>query len=192
MSDTSDWELVARARSGDMKAFAMLVERYQAPLIHFCLRMVGSHEDAQDLAQDSFVRVYRYLDRLEPQAKFSTVLFGMARNLTLNFLRDSARRGRGKTQSLTREDEQERVIEDGNYRPDRSARLKEIERVLERALEDLSPEHREILILRELQGMDYDGIAEVVRCRKGTVKSRLARAREQLRLRLIELGGESL
>jgi len=183
---------VAQARTRDMDAFARLVHRYEGPLIHFCYRMVGSHQDAQDLAQESFVRVYRYLERLKPEAKFSTALFGMARNLTLNFLRDSRRRGRGKIRSLTREDEAIVPIADDSQRPDKEARLREIERVLEAALDALSHEHKEVLVLREIQGMDYETIAKIVRCRKGTVKSRLARAREQLRVRLIELGGEML
>ena len=190
MNEPSDWHLVAQARSGDMEAFAVLVRRYEKPVVHFCYRMIGSLQDAQDIAQDSFVRVYRYLDRLKPDAKFSTVLFGMARNLTLNFLRDSGRRGRGRTESMTRHDETERLLEDSSRRPDQAARLKEIEGLIEQALDLLSPEHKEILMLRELQGLEYDAIATVIRCRKGTVKSRLARAREQLRLRLIELGGE--
>lgn len=190
MSDVGDWELVARARSGDLDAFADLVRRHQTPLVHFCRRMVGSQQDAEDLAQESFLRVYRYLGQLRPEAKFSTALFGIARNLTLNFLRDSTRRGRGVTRSMTREDETELPVEDDLRRPDRLARLKEMESLIERALAAVSPEHREILLLREVQGMDYDGIAEVLRCRKGTVKSRLARAREQLRIRLVELGGE--
>ena len=96
MSETADWDLIEKARSGDMAAFAELVRRYERPVVHFCQRMIGSREDAEDLAQDSFVRVYRYLDRLTPTAKFSTLLFGIARNLTLNFIRDSGRRGRGK------------------------------------------------------------------------------------------------
>ena len=192
MTDVSDWDLVARARTGDMDAFAALVRRYESPLVHFCMRMTGSVEDAQDLAQDSFIRVYRYLDRLRPDAKFSTVLFGMARNLALNFLRDSGRRGRGITQSLTRDDETEQIVEDEAFRPDRRARLAEIESVIERALAMISAEHREVLILRELQGMDYETIGEIVNCRSGTVKSRIARAREQLRLKLSELDGESL
>ncbi|HRK34452.1 MAG TPA: sigma-70 family RNA polymerase sigma factor [Candidatus Hydrogenedentes bacterium] len=192
MSEVSDWDLVARARAGDAEAFALLVRRYEAPLIHFCMRMAGSLEDAQDIAQDSFVRVYRYLDRLRPDAKFSTVLFGMARNLTLNFLRDSGRRGRGVTVSLTRDDESEQSIADGAARPDESARLQEIEGLIGQALNLISPEHREVLILREIQGMDYETIGEIIECRSGTVKSRIARAREQLRLKLIELGGESL
>lgn len=192
MSGIPDWDLVARARSGDMESFARLVHRYEGPLIHFCYRMVGSHQDAQDLAQESFVRVYRYLGRLKPEAKFSTALFGMARNLTLNFLRDSGRRGRGKHRSLSDESNTIRSMADESRRPDREARLSEIESMVERALDTLTPEHKEVLILREIQGLDYDAIAVIVRCRKGTVKSRLARAREQLRARLVELGGDLL
>lgn len=192
MSDLSDWDLVARARAGDPDAFAQLVRRYHAPLIHFCFRMAGSLDDAQDIAQDSFVRVYRYIDRLRPDAKFSTVLFGMARNLTLNFLRDSKRRGRGVTVSLTRDDESEQLIEDSALRPDKVARNREIESLIGSALDELSREHREVLVLRELQGMDYETIGAIIECPAGTVKSRIARAREQLRLKLIELGGESL
>lgn len=192
MSDVSDWDLVARARDGDMDAFATLVRRYETPLIHFCARMIGSVDDAQDLAQDSFIRVYRYLERLRPDAKFSTVLFGIARNLTLNFLRDSSRRGRGTTVSLTRDDGTEHHIADNGALPDETARLGEIERTIEKALGLISAEHREVIVLREIQGMDYEAIGETINCPPGTVKSRIARAREQLRLRVIELGGELL
>lgn len=192
LSELPDWDLVKRAQSDDMDAFAELVHRYQTPVVHFCRRMTGSAEDAEDLAQDAFVRLHRYLHRLKPKAKFSTALFGIARNLTLNFLRDSGRRGRGKTQSLTREDRTQVLVEDEAHRPDREARRGEIQALLEQALEMLSPEHREVLVLREMQGLDYDAIAQVMGCRRGTVKSRLARAREQLRDRLHELGGDAI
>lgn len=183
---------MARARDGDAGAFEELVQRYERPVIHFCQRMVRSREDAEDIAQESFVRVYRYLGRLKPSAKFSTLLFGIARNLTLNFLRDTGRRGRGVTYSLTEDDNSERALEDEEHRPDREARLHEIDRMIEQGMEMLSPKHREVLVLRELQGLDYNSIAEIVKCRKGTVKSRIARAREQLRQKLEELGGEAL
>jgi RNA polymerase sigma-70 factor, ECF subfamily len=192
MKDESDWELVARARTGEMDAFALLVQRYEQPAIHFCLRMVGSFEDAEDLAQEAFVRVYRHLARLKPEAKFSTVLFGIARNLTLNHLRDGRRRGRDMAQSLTHDDESERLVADDERRPDRQARLQEIETLIAQALERLSPDHREMVILRELQGLDYEAIAEITNTPKGTVKSRLARARCQLKLQLEELGGKAL
>ena len=129
---TDDWDLIAQAKLGDMDAFAELVARYQRPVVHFCQRMVGSRQDAEDIAQDSFVRVYRYLDRLEPAAKFSTLLFGIARNLALNFIRDSGRRGRTVTHSLTNDDQREQLIEDEHLRPDRAVRLKEIDEMIGR------------------------------------------------------------
>jgi len=188
MSEIDDWDLVAQAQAGDIRAFARLVERYQTPVVHFCQRMVGSAQDAEDLAQESFVRLHRHLARLQPQARFSTVLFGIARNLALNHLRDGRRRGRNQAQPL---DERPHA-DNRQYEPDQQARLQEIARALEAGMAALSEEHREVLLLRELQGLDYDNIARVVGCRKGTVKSRIARAREQLRLRLIELGAEDL
>lgn len=183
-----DWELVARARAGDMDSFVELVRRYQIPVIQFCRRMVGSAEDAEEIAQDCFVRVYRHLGRLKPKAKFSTFLFGVARNLALNHLRDAKRRGRGATGSL----DTQPAPGDESLRPDREARLREINEAIERALSRLSPEHREVLVLREMNGLDYDSIARITKCRKGTVKSRLARARDQLRMQLEALGGDLL
>ena len=188
----SDWDLVALAHKGDMGAFAELVRRHERPIVHFCQRMLGSREDAEDVAQETFIRVYRYLPRLKPSAKFSTLLFGIARNLTLNFIRDSGRRGRGMTQSLTDAESGDRDIVDSRFRPDRISRLKEIEERIEEGMALLSPEHREVLVLRELQGLDYATIADIVECRKGTVKSRIARAREQLRQHLLKLGGKEL
>lgn len=188
MIEASDWQLVAQARAGDSSAFAELIRRYEMPVMRFCLRMVGSREDAEELAQDSFVRVHRHLSRLKPHAKFSTVLFGIARNLTLNFIRDAGRRGRGRGQAI----ETETAIPDEALRPDRSARLREIEVTLEQGIAMLSPKHREVIVLRELQGLDYTTIARICRCRKGTVRSRLARAREQLRTHMIALGGDLL
>lgn len=192
MSKQLDWELIARARLGEARAFEELVRRYERPVIHFCQRMTGSREDAEEIAQDSFVRVYRHLNRLKPSAKFSTFLFGIARNRTLNFLRDAGRRGRGRTLSLTGENDGQLPVEDEKLRPDRSARLKEIETMIEQGLAALSAEHREVLILREMQGLDYEAIAGIVRCRNGTVKSRIARARDQLRIHLERSGAQSL
>lgn len=186
MREVDDWELVARAQAGDMDAFAALVRRYQAPLIHFLQRMLNASQDAEDLAQESFVRVYRNLARLRPQARFSTLLFSIARNLALNFLRDAKRRGRDTAEPL----DEQRAGAPCADAPDRQARLKEIEAALAEGLAQLSEEHREILLLREMQGLDYDAIAKVTRCRKGTVRSRLARAREQLRQRLLDMGGD--
>lgn len=188
MAEESDWDLVARARAGETQAFAVLVRRYQSPVMQFCRRMIGSPLDAEELAQEAFVRVYRHLGRIAPQAKFSTLLFGIARNLAVNHIRDSGRKGRSAGCPL----DEAGAVGDDSYRPDRAARLREIESVLDRAMAALSPDHREVLMLREFQGFDYDAIAATLGCNKGTVKSRLARAREQLRVTLVELGGDRL
>ena len=188
MNPLDDWDLVAHAQAGDSRAFATLVDRYQMPVVGFCRRMTGSAQDAEDLAQEVFVRLFRHLGRLTPQAKFTTVLFGIARNLALNHLRDAKRRGRDTSLAL----EGLPLAAPEQAEPDRLARVQEIGAMLERGMALLAVDHREVLVLRELQGMDYEMIAQVLKCRKGTVKSRLARAREQLRLRLEAMGGEDL
>lgn len=188
MNASDDWCLVADAQRGDMDAFRVLVERYQQPLVVFCYRMLGSYQDAEDVAQEAFVRLYRHLGRLAPDAQFSTVLFGIARNLTLNHLRDTGRRGRGRSVSM---DDAPPIIA-ASAAPDQRARTQEMARWIAQALKMLSPEHREVLLLREIEGMDYERIAAVVGCRKGTVKSRIARAREQLRQILLDMGGRAL
>lgn len=188
MSETEDWALVTRAQAGDMDAFAQIVMRYQRPVVGFCYRMLRSEQDAEDVAQEAFVRLHRHLPRLQPDAKFSTVLFGIARNLTLNYIRDMKRRGRGRSLPL---DEAPDLVT-GASLPSRVLHLKELERQIEIALATLTDEHRAVLHLREFEGLDYDSIAEIMGCRTGTVKSRLARAREQLRLRLREQGEDLL
>ena len=188
MHQIDDWELVARTQAGEAGTFDELVRRYQQPVRHFCQRMVGSLQDAEDLAQGTFIRLHRHVGRLTPNAKFSTVLFGIARNLTLNFLRDSKRRGRGITQTI----DSLPLVDHRATPPDQKARISEIEEALKNGIAQLSPDHREVLLLREIQGLDYESIAKIVGCRKGTVKSRIARAREQLRQRLLEMGADLL
>jgi RNA polymerase sigma-70 factor (ECF subfamily) len=190
MKDIADWDLVALARAGNARAFEELIARYESPLVHFCMRMTGSREDAEDLAQETFVRVHRYLNRLKPDAKFSTAIFGMARNLTLNHLRDRNRRGRGKTTSLSAATGVDIPVTDPAAQSDYAARQTEMQGFIERGLAMLSNEHREVIVLRDVEGMDYESIARVVGCRKGTVKSRLARGRVQLRKHILDLGGE--
>lgn len=188
MTEDDDWNLVRNAQAGDVAAFAELVRRYQTAVIRFCERMTGSLSDAEDLAQEAFVRMHRHLPRLEERARFSTLLFGIARNLTLNHLRDDGRRGRGRTLPV----EDLPLEARASQQPAQRAQQSELQAMLRQALAMLSPAHREILLLREVEGMEYDAIAQALACERGTVKSRLARAREQLRLAMLELGGNPL
>ena len=181
-----DWELVARAKMGDRAAFAALVRRYEMPVRRFCLRMVRSAEDAEDLAQETFVRLHIHLENMHPRAKFSTALLGIARNLTLNHLRNEKRRGRNTAAALD-----DRPFADERARaPDAHAHHREMGAIIEQALALLDTRQREIVVLRDIEGLDYGEIARILACRRGTVKSRLARAREQLRLHIRQLGGE--
>lgn len=182
MRELDDWALVERAQSGNSDAFALIVRRYQGPVVHFCYRMVGSRQDAEDIAQEAFLRVYRYLGRLRPEARFSTFLFGIARNLALNHLRDARRRGRDRAQPLDARPD----VESRYGRPAHDAEASETGARIAAALAQLSPEHRMAIHLREIEGLDYADIARIMRCRPGTVKSRLARARDQLRRLILE------
>jgi len=186
MRELDDWALVDRAQSGNSDAFTLLVRRYQGPIVHFCYRMTASRQDAEDIAQEVFLRLHRHLDRLSPQAKFSTFLFGIARNLTLNHLRDGKRHGRDREIPLDGQPDRE----SGVGRPAHEARMREIAVRIELALDGLSPEHRMAIHLREIEGLDYGDIARIMKCRQGTVKSRLARAREHLRRLITEQGDE--
>lgn len=180
MQDTEDWALAFRARDGDTDAFARLVRRYQRPVVHFCARMTGSLEDAEDVAQEVFLGLHRSLPTLEPRARLSTLLFGIARNLSLNCIRNGKRRGRDRMVSLDAA-----VVEHaGGVTPDRHAQASELGSLLEAALLRLPEDQREVLLLREFEHMDYGAIAETVGCPVGTVRSRLARARESLRREL--------
>lgn len=182
MQEMDDWILAARARNGDQAAFTALVRRYERPIVHFCARMIGNTADAEDVAQECFLSLHRSLGRIEPRARFSTLLFGIARNLTLNHLRDGRRRGRHMARPVEGLESEPASAD----RPDRRALAAEIGTVLAAAMDELAPEHREVLVLREMNQLDYETIADIVGCPIGTVRSRLARAREALRLRLTE------
>ena len=186
---------MGKVAGGDEFALEEFVRRYQRPILNLVYRYTRSRQDAEDLAQESFVRLYRNLARLEPKAQFSTFLFGIARNLTLNALRDRGRRGRAKALTMSQIANREGAVlefadPDELHAPDRAARISEMRDAIESALKQLAPEHREVLLLREIEGLDYDAIARITRVRKGTVKSRLSRAREQLRIHLIALEGK--
>lgn len=172
-ADPSDHEWAARARAGDQDAFAALVRRHQDAVYRFVLRMVGTRDEALDLTQDAFVRVWEALPQWQPEAQFRTWLFRIASNAALDALR------RRRVVAFEPLDDTFEVAAD---EPDPAQRMELKQRVaaLEASLVKLSPEHREILLLREVENMSYDEIGAVLALSEGTVKSRLARARAAL------------
>lgn len=173
LANLDDMQCVTRARGGDGKAFSELVARYQDRIYRFLLRLMRSPDDALDLTQDTFMRAYQGLERWRPDASFKTWLFRIARNLAFDQLR------RGKVVQFVALDEGA-DIPDAAAGPEALLETAQRYRVLEAALARLPSEHREILLLREIEGMAYEEIAAVLNLNIGTVKSRIARARAAL------------
>jgi RNA polymerase sigma-70 factor (ECF subfamily) len=178
---TDEESLVSRAAKGDEAAFETLVLTYQDRVYTYALRMTGNPEDALDISQEAFLRVYRALPKFRGGAKFSTWLYRIVSNLCIDF----ARRGKNTAVlPLVKEndsgDESELDIPDTAGDPEALVEQAELERAVQDALSQLSAEHREIFILREISGMSYDEISDMLSLPVGTVKSRLNRAKESL------------
>lgn len=168
-----DEPFVQSAREGDKGAFSMLVRRHQRPLYRYLVRMLGSPDDAMELTQEAFVRAWQALPQWQPNARFRTWLFRIANNAALDVLRRRA------TVAFEPLDDALEPLHHGAG-PERQAELSQELRELERALARLAPEHRDILLLREVENMSYEEIGQVLALEAGTVKSRLARARAAL------------
>jgi len=175
-------QLIAAHLEGDPRAFERLVARYQVRLLNFVYRMIGDRERAEDLVQEAFLRVHRHLDRFDPARKFSTWLYTIASNLAKNELRNRSRSPLVLFQHFRqRQSEQESrpfEYEDPHSRPDDLYANRQLSELVDRTVARLAARHREVFVLRELEGKSYEEIAEIVQCNLGTVKSRLNRARQ--------------
>src|SRR5581483_11877211 len=179
-STMEDSELVTAFLGGEERAFQALVERYQTRLLNFIYRTIGDRERGEDLVQEVFIRVYRHLHRFDRSKKFSTWVYTIASNLAKNELRNRSRNPLVLFQTIRRnwEDEDRPLkFEDPASRPDDLYRKRHLRELVEASVARLPEHHRQVFILRELEGKSYEGIAEITACNLGTVKSRLNRAR---------------
>jgi len=172
-SHLDDHECVTRAQRGDSAAFSELVARYQDRIYRFLVRLTRSQDDAMEMTQETFLHAYQGLARWRPDARFATWLFRIARNLAFDLLR------RGKCVEFVALEE-DADIADPAPTPDAALETVQRYRLLEAVLARLPVEHREILLLREIEDMSYESIAAVLDLNPGTVKSRIARARTAL------------
>jgi RNA polymerase sigma-70 factor (ECF subfamily) len=166
---------------GDPQAFGLIVARYQVRLLNFVYRMIGDRERAEDLVQETFLRVYRHLDRFDRGRKFSTWIYTIASNLAKNELRNRSRSPLVTLeQARPRDEEDLRPVdfEDPGSRPDDLYERRNLKTLVDQTVARLSSHHREVFVLRELEGKSYEEIAEIMHCNLGTVKSRLNRARQ--------------
>ena len=180
LSQLGDSEVVQRFLDGDQRAFGELVDRYDKRLINFVYRTVGDRERAEDLVQETFVRVYRHLHRFDQSRKFSTWIYTIAGNLAKNELRNRSRNPLVLFQTIKKNwDADHRPLEweDTHYKPDDLYRKRHVREKVEEAVEQLPEHHRIVFVLRELEGKTYEEIADITGVNLGTVKSRLNRAR---------------
>ncbi len=181
--------LVQRAKAGDQEAFAQLMEQYQRPIYNLTLRMCGRPEDAEELTQTAFFHAWRGLPDFAEEASFFTWLYRLATNASIDFLRREARRfSLRNTLPLHGEDGSPMDLPDTRQLPESSALEADRRAVLDAGFAALKEEQRDILLMRELEGLSYQEIADLLSLELGTVKSRIARARLALRGILEENG----
>lgn len=168
-----DGDLAGRAQKGDHRAFADLVRRYQDPIFRFVLRLTGSRDEAMDLTQDAFMKAWQALPGWRPEARFRTWLYRIAHNAAIDVLR---RRQVVGFEPLGDESD----VADGAPGPEGHLHTRQRYALLEAALRRLPVAHREVLLLREIDGLSYAEIAAALVINEGTVKSRIARARAAL------------
>ena len=183
----NDAELMLRVRSGDAASYALLLERYRGPVIHFIFRMVANQAAAEELAQEVFLRVYRSRATYEPTAKFTTWLFRIATHLTLNYLRD--RKNEKSHASLDEETEEgtSRQVLDRAPSAEQSLIRESKMREVRAAIEGLPEKQRAAVLMHKFEEMEYSQIAKVLECSESAVKSLLFRAYETLRSRLAHM-----
>ena len=176
----TDAECIAKARQGERAAFDTLVLRYQDRLFNTLARLMGSSDDALDIAQDAFVQAYVKLDTFKETAAFYTWLYRIAFNLAMSHGR------KRRPLTIMDTDDTTRNIEPASTAISPSEPLESAERVagVQAAIHDLADEHRQVVVLRELEGCDYEQIADILEIPIGTVRSRLFRARACLKEKL--------
>jgi RNA polymerase sigma-70 factor (ECF subfamily) len=180
LRDADDTVVVRAFLAGEERAFQELVERYQTRLLNFIYRTIGDRERAEDLVQEVFIRVYRHIHRFDTSKKFSTWIYTIASNLAKNELRNRSRNPLILFQTITNnreEGERPLQFEDFTSRPDDLFEKRHLRQLVEETVDQLPEHHRQVFVLREIEGKSYEEIAEITDCNLGTVKSRLNRAR---------------
>ena len=189
----SDVQLMLDVKAGDEQSFALLLQRYRSPLVNFLFRMVRSREQAEDLAQEVFLRVYRAREEYVPSAKFTTWLFRIATNLALNSVRDN--RYQRLEVSLDApvnpdsEDGDEKTLDVAEKHPNIEQHLVEETRkkMIRHAIDKLPEKQRAAVLLHKYEELDYGEISKILECSESALKSLLFRAYETLRVELAPL-----
>ena len=187
IENLSDHQLIEAVKAGDEAAFGEIMRRYRSPITNYIFRFLNDYEEAVDIAQETFVRVYFALERYHTDYAFSTYIYRIATNLAISEIRKRKRR---KLLSMTglfqydEEDAQDFNPPDEKLLPDENLIENEQSRTIAKAISTLPEKYRAPIVLREVEGKSYDEIAEILELGLGTTKSRISRARKLLREKL--------
>jgi RNA polymerase sigma factor RpoE len=181
-ANTEEHALVKRARQGDLAAYDELVRRYQERIYATVYHMTSNHEDANDLAQEAFIKAYQALKSFKGGSSFYTWVYRIAVNKTINFLKQRKNRVQMSLNDVdfNAEHDPDLVALVSDKTPRREANLTELQQKLNEAMQKLSEPHRLVVTLHDVQGMSHEEIAKIMDCNIGTVRSRLFYARQQL------------
>lgn len=182
----SDEDLIERFQRGDLYAFDLIVKRYKDQLLNFVYRFVGNQEEAEDIVQETFLRVYRKRKAYKRIAKFSTWIYTIAGNLARTELRRRKRRKLFSISDLGFEDK-DYEISDERSTPESEVDGVIQEEIIQKEINNLSPKFRQVIILRDVQELSYEEISKIIKVPIGTVKSRVNRGRLKLQSRLKHL-----
>lgn len=182
-----DQDLITRCRKGDRDAFNTLVETYQKQVFNIAYGMLSDYEDASDATQEIFVKVYKSINSFRGQSSFTTWLYRICANVCNDFLRKRQRRI--SAVSIDQDKDEDGFVEELKSdapTPEEQAELNERQRAVRSALCELRSDYKEIIVYSDMRNMSYDEISSILRCPVGTVKSRLNRARNALKKKLLE------
>ena len=184
----NEYEIVALAKNGDPNAFEQIVTTYEKKVYNMALRYTGDPEDALDICQEVFLRVYRFLPKYRGESTLSTWIY----RITMNVCHDTAGNKTNiyelSLDSGPGDDEQTTEIADLRYDPEKELEKKHTRQLVQQAISMLDSDHRDVIIMRDINGLSYDEISNVLNISTGTVKSRISRAREKLKNFLLKSG----
>ena len=177
-------KFIMQLKAGDRQAFDTLVETYQSQVVNMAYGLLSDREDALDAAQEVFIKVYRSISSFRGESALSTWIFRITRNVCTDFLR----KRKYETVSMDQEDDEKPKMElgDTTHAPEQVVEQTQMQRMVREAIAQMDENHRAVITLFDIEGMSYDEIAQILECTVGTVKSRLARAREKLKQFFIE------
>ncbi len=188
LNPMSDEDLMSQFQAGSVEAFDILVSRYKDPLTNYIYRFVGDIKECEDLLQETFLRVYRNRHSYRRIARFSTWLYTIAGNLARSEYRKRKRRRISSLQSINKNDEEyEMEVPDETFSPDKDAESTIQDFYIQEALSQIPEEFREVVVLRDVQQLSYEEIADITGLPMGTVKSRINRGRTKLQILLRDI-----